>query len=116
MTIHLANGMAAGSAAIDPPVRDVHVSFRVERNVAGAAESGLRCGAAVSEVRTTVARHGLYGGGLLCSVLSTAATASAKREDDECRQQRRPEGVPHHSNLGIDHLLLLFGYLPHSQQ
>src|SRR5215212_344459 len=57
MTIHLANGMAAGSAAIDTPVRYVHVSFRVERNVAGAAESGLRCGASVSELLPTVARH-----------------------------------------------------------
>src|SRR5215212_682330 len=55
--VHLPNGIATGSATIDPPVRYVHVSFRVERNVAGAAESGLRRGTAVSEFRTTVARH-----------------------------------------------------------
>src|SRR5215203_2673874 len=64
-------------------VCDVDVSLRVERNVAGPAETSRGCGTAVSELLPTVARHSLYGGGLLCcSVLSTAATAGACGQDD----------------------------------
>src|SRR5215217_6309475 len=57
MRIHLPNGVATGSYAIVPRVRDVHVSFCVESNIGGPTQTGLRCGAAVSEFRTTVARH-----------------------------------------------------------
>src|SRR5215212_10260348 len=91
MTIHLANGVAAGTAAIDPPVRDVHVSCGVERNVAGPAETGLRCGASVSEVRATVARHGLKGG-LLWSVVSTAG---AQCQSNKCHQHPQLKGLLH---------------------
>jgi hypothetical protein len=87
MRIHLANGVASWPDAIVPRVRDVHVSFCVECNVGGPAQTGLRCGAAVSELLPTVAYHGLHGGGLLCSVLSTAS-AGAKREDAEYHQSQ----------------------------
>src|SRR5215217_8825920 len=57
MRIHLPNGVATGPNAIVPRVRDVHVSFCVECNVGGPTQTGLRCRAAVTELRTTVARH-----------------------------------------------------------
>src|SRR5215211_464304 len=101
MRIHLPNGMAAGSAAIDPPVRYVHVSFRVERNVAGAAEPGLRCGASVSELLPTVARHCRKLWLWLRSLLWSAHSAAASERNPADKERRHRRGG--HQHLGTSH-------------
>src|SRR5215216_7166634 len=93
MRIHLANGVATGSAAIDSRVRDVHVSRCVERGVGGIAEASLRCGTAVSKLRTTVARHRRKLWLWLRSLLwSTHCAAASERKPADKEHRNRHGG------------------------
>src|SRR5215212_6081132 len=96
MSIYLANGVATGSYAILPRVRDVHVSFCGESNIGGPTQTGLRCGAAVSEFRTTVARHRRKLWLWLRSLLSSTHCAAASEHNPADKERRNRHGGQHY--------------------